>query len=387
VGGLLLVLSMATYESMVMIGPAELILIYFWDEQTRSRNLRWVGWFIAGSVFGLLTTYVPTYMLSGTTAPASMLIRFIGTGGGEQVYGGVGISKLLNLPMGFANSVLPILPRDYRGIRSLLKIHYHDRWIVLVSVGVLLLFGWLAWTAARLVSIWTGLKRRQHLILACCAIALACDIVPLIFWDPIYDKLWLQPVAVMSLACGVILAAWYRRFPSWQSLAPEALLLTVISTVGLVSAFAARRSPTPCVGAARGLAGTLRTSDLIVAEWDPVSLLYSAFWGNGAARFDVPTVAAARGPETLPLLYDEITRTSLSGGRVYFLGVLDMPEADWEPFLGSRCHLPYHALDGLRRCARPVAKIACEARIEILWQLSNDCYKPMIHASTGLQTR
>jgi hypothetical protein len=53
-----------------------------------------------------------------------------------------------------------------------------------------------------------------------------------------------------------------------------------------------------------------------------------------------------------------------------------MPEANWEPYLENRCHLPYHSLDGMRRCAKPVAKLTCSEGDEVLWQLSLDCYKP-----------
>ena len=62
-----------------------------------------------------------------------MLRRFVEVGRAQQVYGGVGISKLLNLPIGFANSIVASLPIDYQGIRSLVRIHSGDRWIVLTA--------------------------------------------------------------------------------------------------------------------------------------------------------------------------------------------------------------------------------------------------------------
>ena len=89
VGGALLLLAMATYESMVLIGSAELILIYYWNDQRTSRNRTLALWFLAGCIFSGITIYVPTYALSGTTAPLAMLSRFVDMGGGEQVYGGV----------------------------------------------------------------------------------------------------------------------------------------------------------------------------------------------------------------------------------------------------------------------------------------------------------
>lgn len=286
-GGALLLLAMATYESMVLIGPAELIFIYYWDDQRDSRNSTWVLWFLAGCTFGGIATYAPAYALSGTTTPLTMLRRFFTINRGEQVYGGFGISKLLNLPIGFANSIVPILPIDYQGIHSLLRIHSHDRWIVMPSGAVLVLIGWLVWTSFRLASVWTELERRKRLILGCCAVALVFDAFALLFWDPLYDKLWLQPLAVVFLASSVILAAWYRRCQRGLMFVPEGVLVAVIVTVGFFHALGASRSSTPCLDAARQLAGTLRSSDLLVTDEDPVFLLYSAFWGNGAKGFNV----------------------------------------------------------------------------------------------------
>jgi hypothetical protein len=159
-------------------------------------------------------------------------------------------------------------------------------------------------------------------------------------------------------------------------LLPEAVFISAIFTSGFTNALQANESPTPCLGAARELSRTLRQSDLLVAGWDNDSLLYSALWGNGAKRFDVPATATDNGPRTISLLDDDLARVRYSGGRVFFLGVLDMREAVWRPYLGNRCHLPYDALDGIRSCARPVAKLACSESNEVLWQLSFDCYKP-----------
>lgn len=153
----------------------------------------------------------------------------------------------------------------------------------------------------------------------------------------------------------------------------DLLLFAVILVAGFTRALEARRSLTPCLLPARQLAGILRSSDLLVAEWDPVSLLYASFWANGAKRFDVPTSATGHGPETILLLGDEIARAMASGGRVYFLGVLDLSEATWKSFLENRCHLPYHSFDGLRRCARPVANLKCNQGEEVLWELFPGC--------------
>lgn len=60
------------------------------------------------------------------------------------------------------------------------------------------------WTSFRLALVWGELEHKRRLILVCCAVALIFDVLPLIFWDPLYDKLWLQPLAVFFFAWSVI---------------------------------------------------------------------------------------------------------------------------------------------------------------------------------------
>ena len=72
----------------------------------------------------------------------------------------------------------------------------------------------------------------------------------------------------------------------------------------------------------------------------------------------------------MQLLHDEIARTM---GNVYSLGILDMPEKDWTPFLGDKAHLPYRSLDPIRTCAKRVASLSCSDGTETLWKLPSDC--------------
>lgn len=372
-GGAFLLLAMATYESMVLIGPAELFLIWKWNNDGLNRNRTFAAWFTTGCALGWIAAYVPAYALSGATTPIAILHRFFYMGPGNAVFGGFAAAKPLNLVMGFSNSIFPSLPPQYEGVRWMLHTHILDRQ-GLVTFGALgVVATWLVLTIKRLIVVWDSLEYRQRLILGCCAIALAFDLLALIFWDPIYDKLWMQPLAVIVLAWSVIFSAWNRHSRPRLMLVPETLFLLAICSTGFLSALRARTSPTPCLTAAHELAERMRPGDLLVGGWDPVWLLYSALWSNGANAFDVPTIAAGNGLETTKLLDDEIARTRASGGQVYFVGILDLPEKAWTPFLGNKTHFPYHSLDSIRQCVRPVATLTCSAGDERLWNLPRDC--------------
>ena len=290
------------------------------------------------------------------------------------------LSSVLNLPVGFSNSLVPTLPADYQGIRWLLRNHGFDLatlWLALILVVV---GSWVGWTVRRLALVWGNLERHQHLALACCALVLAFDFGTLIFWDPLYDKLWLQPLAAIFVAWSIIFSAWRRLVRSWLMLIPEASLLTLLIVTGATEAFEANRSPTPCLPAAEELGGMLRPVDLLVSGWDPASLLYGTFWGMGAQEFSLPSAAGQYGAGTSRLLSESIAATRKRGGEVYFLGVLDTPKSTWEPFLGEREHLRYESLEPLRRCASPVTKLVCSSgRGETLWQLPDVC--PMLWSS------
>jgi hypothetical protein len=377
-GGALLLLAMATYESMVLIGPAELLLIWKWHNDGLEEHHTFAAWFLIGCVFGWLATYPPAYALSGTTTPIAILHRFFHMGGGNEVFGGFTAAKFLNLVVGFSTSIFPSLPREYQGIRWMLRTHIGDLQGLLTFGALAVVAAWLGFTIKRLIVVSDSLTYKQRLILGCCAVALAVDLLPIVFWDPTYDKLWMQPLAVIVLAWSVIFSAWYKSSRPRLMLVPEALFVLAICSTGFVSALRARTSPTPCLTAADQLAEKMRPGDLLVGGWDPVWLLYSALWSNGAITFDVPTTAAGNGLKTAKLLDDEIARTRASGGQVYFIGILDLPEKVWTDFLGNKTHLPYDSLDSIRKCARPVTTLTCSAGDERLWSLPRDCATPAL---------
>ena len=368
-GGAFLLLAMATYESMVLIGPAELALIWGWKDGNEAGKR--LVWFLAGCIVGGLLAYVPIYYLSGTTNPLYMWRRFAAMGGGDRVYGRVTIAKIVNLPFGFASGIFGALPLDYGGIRSL-RTESVDT--ILIAVGaVLISILWFSWTVIRSVYARALLSPNQRLFLSCCLVALIFDALALIYWDPLYDKLWLQPLAAVILGWSVIFTGWRTLHRQWKVLIPEAFAALVIVTAGFARAVDAHSEPTPCLDAAHQLSTIVDSSDLLVTSWDPISLLYSSFLRNRATTFDLPAVAVAAGPLTTKLLVNFFAPVRQGGHSVFFLGILDVPETTWKTFLEDKCGLPYHSIDDLRKCAKPVATLTCENRSKVLWELPAVC--------------
>jgi hypothetical protein len=102
------------------------------------------------------------------------------------------------------------------------------------------------------------------------------------------------------------------------------------------------------------------------------SILYEAFWGGEAEHFDVPATATTHGAATMDLLNNKL---QTSNGPVYLLGIVDLPEISWNPYLRARCGLPYTSFDKIRSCSEPLEKLACaDGTSEVLWRMSLDCY-------------
>ena len=98
-------------------------------------------------------------------------------------------------------------------------------------------------------------------------------------------------------------------------------------------------------------------NDLVVGGWDPMTTLYGSIWvddrvaaqrNRDAERFkslwadndhffSFTTQAVTSGPDVMPHLRDAISEyREGTGGNVYFLGLLDMSQSDWDAFF---CYL------------------------------------------------
>jgi hypothetical protein len=85
IGGALLFLAMATYESIVLIGPAELLLICCWEDHSAVRNRNRALWFLFGCGIGGFIGYILrlrvarlrpcTSALATTNAPIDPSVR------------------------------------------------------------------------------------------------------------------------------------------------------------------------------------------------------------------------------------------------------------------------------------------------------------------------
>jgi len=361
--GFLIALAMASYQSMVFIGMACGFLGLLWPIETTSgdRIKRALALTISFFVsLGLI--YSLCYWLQGIRGIAEAKEAFIAIRAGEA-YGGFGLAKLLNLPIGLTHAIVIAIPHDYEGLRWLLK--HPDGWLLRAPVSVLILTSVAVWAIGRKRSP-SAPEWLNAFTIACCS-ALVLDLLLLLYWDPLYDKLWLQPLW-LSLLLSFTRSA-YSVPPSTIAKRALWLMLIVCPAINLWAAVGSARGSWPNFDEATRVNVVVSPVDYTITEWNSVALLYRQIWAGDARSFDFPAATCARISAGLREMEEGIAATRARGGQVYFLGTLDLDRSAWDSFLGGRCRVPYETLQPYRDRARTIATFQSDGRIITLKRL------------------
>jgi hypothetical protein len=344
-------MAMASYQSMVLITPLAVLLGFGWSDAdgkkgSLSSRLMRVARIFVGQFVAVVGTYGWAYWKSGETNVRGMIHRFLELQGGKEVYGSFSIAKVVNSPFGLVSALLPALPPDYVGVRSLLR--HNFLWIACVA-SVLIWLACMCWLLARaLIARWGGLDPRQRGLIFALLVSLLILIGPLLYWDPLYDKLWLQPLGVIIVLAGVL----YRIGSLRRGPVITVILFSFLEAgTNLRWAIPAHINPTKGANEMASVAQIVKPQDFIVLNFDPISTLYLGFWASPQNTLLLPASTRA---QALNWLADAETHTRESGGAVYFLSVFDETEQSWAEFLGKRVGIPYHAFDDYRSRSRIV---------------------------------
>jgi len=349
-GGLFFALAMATYQSMVLMAPLAGLLCLAWPQPTVSGRksvalavLRGTV-LVAGTAVGLCVIYGTAYWYQGARSPSQMTQMFFAIGGGPEVYGGFAISKLVNAPVGLVGEILPALPDDYGGLRLLYRtgtLWEKARFLL----SLILVLGIIGLTVFAGIKSARGLSRARVLLLLACLTTLAFTAWPLIYWGPVYDKLWLQPLALIVFVTGVIYAM--QR----QALLRVALAAFVVLEVAANLSWLVRDHTHETEGLKQAsiVARDVGPKDAVVVDFDPISSLYVTIWGGDRNAIVLPAMFPQ---EASRWMTEAAAKTRADRGNLYFLGILDQSESTWDAFLGNRMGIPYHSLDRYRQNAK-----------------------------------
>jgi hypothetical protein len=348
--GFFFALAMATYRSTIFLAPAAIVLIL--ESRTPGRTQTFLsrprlvalGQLAFGGLVGCLCIYGWVFWRLGIQDPREMLVRFF-VQRDTRVYLGAGIGKLLNLPIGLVRNVFLLQPH-YVGIRNLLvgpRIPTIMFLLLVATVCVLLV----AYTVL-VIQTWNRLSAVVRTAFIASGVGFLSSTIPLALWEANYDKLWLQPLGCLAVLLGIsaTVVAATQRSPFILSKAVPALLLAGVlsNTLWAVRSHSAQ---IPDFSETERLSQLVAPRDLLVGGWDRLTTLYGYGWAETRV-FAFPSEAVVDGATSVQRLHEQVIKTHQAGGKVYFLDLLDMPQGVWDSFLGSRCGVPYSALDFYR---------------------------------------
>jgi hypothetical protein len=193
-------------------------------------------------------------------------------------------------------------------------------------------------------------------VLVCVAVGLACVLVGPFYFEPWYDKLWLQPLALFFFTVGFLTCVPERGKGPRVSLAVVWSAVAAFAVLNVAGAVADHRRETEGLPEAQQVARVIHADDLLISDWGGIWALYASLY-RPDGTLCVPAIAERSGKAALLKAMDQAIReTSNRSGRVFFLGMLDLSEEEWNGFMGQRLHVPYDTFDAYREHSEVVAR-------------------------------
>ena len=356
--GVCLSLALASYQAMGTIAGVAAFACVWWS-WTRSKDAAArdaLGPLLSVALGGLLGVCgIYGFAYSHQNIPLLQMPHQFFSIVGSEIYSGISVSNILNVPFGLLRNLFSGVPLRYTGIRALLRDPQRMFWIPAAIAG-LATVGAVTWMASK--ALWrVSRKWPRRLILAGLgAIALLC--LPLVYWDAAYDKLWLLPLAVAT----AVVAIGFRP----ELLGPgerkvlTTLLIIVLATemsVSLPRVWESHFTATPHLADAEDVNRLIQPRDLVVLDFDNVSTLWLAFWGQRTQFLLLPSSNLTSASQWLAAARQSARRTD---ARIIFIGVLDQDRQSWENFLGKRVGIPFSLLDEYRDHATILQRYSLE---------------------------
>jgi len=345
--GFLMSLALASYEAAGMVVGAAILFCFYWPVSESAKPVapvRGLAATAAGSALGVMIIYGWAYASQGVPL-AKMPSRFLESGGEPSVYTGWAMipSKAINTLFGLLQWLFRAVPDDYSGVRGLIHHSHRLPWLAAVIAG----FGLAGAIGVLTFQAWRRIGRplpgiQILMILAICVFIT----IPLWAWGPNTPKMWLFPQACLAIAVAV---PWgLRSLPAraqWALTTCLLICLAVEAVRNLPEVIREHTNPTPYLDDAAAVAQIVAPGDRIVLDFDETSTLWYSFWGNGRIKLLLPASNVAEATEWLDRAKAE---TRAGHGRLFFLGLLQIPKALWDPFMGARVKIPYSFLDEYR---------------------------------------
>jgi len=306
--------------------------------------------FLFLSVFAIvfLGIWVVVLYLSGVHSPASLAIAILKFPQ-QGTYGGFKLGSLVATPVGLTQAFFPILPDDFRGLRSL----YHQTPVVALVAGVLSLI--ICALLARAIYLLSrrGIIRNMALFSSVLTFLLVEAVC--VEWDPYYPKLQIFALILFWLTVAVAFTdSQSDRVHRWFLL----LFVTVVAAGG-VRVLTTNIQPSQPNKNAQQL-HTIVGEGVLITGWSS-DVAHLWLYSNGDNIIPLPDFAFARNLQPSRVEADLETilkRAAADGMNVYFYGLFDADTADLTNIYDARFRLTGFTayLRRLQQNARPVAR-------------------------------
>jgi len=347
VAGILVGLAAITYLLAGSLVPCITIAIIASRSSSRSTTK---ALFLFISVFALvfLGIWVVVLYLSGVHSPTSLAIAILKFPQ-QGTYGGFKLGSLVATPIGLTQAFFPILPDDFRGLRSL----YHQTPGVALAAGILSLITCAFLARAIYLLSKRGISRNVTLFSSVLTFLL---VEAVCFWfDPYYSKLQIFALILFWLIVAVgFTRSQSDRVHRWFLL----LFVAAVAACG-VRTLRTNIQPSQTIKNAQQLHAMVGEGVLITGWSNDVAHLW--LYSNGDNILPLPDFAFARNlqPSRVEADLDAIIKKgAVDGTNVYFYGVFDADDADLISVYETRFRLTGFTsyLRSLQQDARPVGR-------------------------------
>jgi hypothetical protein len=372
--GLCFSLAMACYRSTVLMWPAAAMVLAAGavNEDVDKRRLPiWKQTWIQLAVFALATAagcaaiFGWAYARQHVSA-SQMALRFLQQED-SRVYMNFSLLNGVHAVLGLVRNCFPLLS-DFVGFRAFLA---GPKWrVVAVSLLVLAVTLALAACTYELAKRRNQLSHFERIGAVAAATALSFTLIPVLIWSPHYGKLWIQPLICLSVLVAIALNRLFRRGGWISHLAALAGVAFLVGAAFNLRGAVYERNYKPSeFDHAEQLAKLVGEHDLIVGDWSSMAVVYGSLRGTSDNSLFFIDEAVVHGSNAVQELADATDKTRARGGTLYFVSLLDIPEAEWNSFLGSRCGVPYRALAPYRAAAIPKATLHERRGAITVWQV------------------
>ena len=346
--------AMATYQSMFSIFPAQVLLFLYGftgRDKGRALSVRFTLSFIAAVLAGIGLLYGVCYshFLKINTLRGFLGRFFTIDGSGGGLWGGWKFSSFIGLFFGLVRAFF-YLP--FCGMRETFL------------VGGFSFGSGLMWLAAAIlmaglfILLFRSCRQMRLDALRLPLVFLGFTLILPFYWNYIYTKLWLQPLCILVIIM-VIVFSRQRKARVNGFLAAFVLILLAWNGATIII------PDTKCKDSCRylGIAGYfdrfIGSDSLVLCEWDPVGVLFPAFFKREREFLDVPALGCAlrqsKSVDKISQVIDKkIAQARQEGRKVYSIGVLNIDKKTWDKFLGGKVGIDYGLFQKYRENCREV---------------------------------